>query len=127
MLVTLLICFCLSQAVSAPETLPRFKAQVVCFNGAVNHAGSCTGACFQPDGTLHAEGKLTCGIPGQVSEITWSFVARHGDKDVYHFTRRFPAEASEAAVSSKDVEFNKDQIVVFKDDRQTILMEPPIR
>ena len=68
---------------------------------------------------------MTCGVPGQVSEITWSFVERRGDKDVYHFTRRFPADAADAAVSSKDVEFSDQRVVIFTDTHQTILIEPP--
>ena len=120
LLTALLVC----SAFAAPEAAPRFKAQVACFNGAVDHGSSCTGTCFQPDGTMHTDGKMTCGIPGQVSEITWAFVERRGDKDVYHFTRRFPTDAADVAVSSKDVEFGDQRVVVFTDEHQTILIEP---
>ena len=68
---------------------------------------------------------MTCGIPGRVSEITWSFVERRGDKDVYHFTRRLPLDAVDVVTSSKDVEFNDRRVVIFKDEHQTILIEPP--
>ena len=121
---TFLVCFHTSIVVAAPEASPRFRAQVACFVGAADHGSSCTGTCFQPDGTLHTEGKMSCGIPGQVSEITWFFVERRGSKDVYRFTRRFPADSPDAATSTKDVEFSDGRVVIFQDEHQTILIEP---
>ena len=104
---------------------PRYKARVVCFNGKIDSRSSCSATNFQPDGTVHTTGKLSCGHPGKVSEIEWWFVEQHGDKDVYRFTRRFPTDATAVASSSKTVEFSTSRVTVFEDKFQTITIEPP--
>jgi len=82
--------------------------------------------CFQPDGTLHPAGKLTCGYPGAVTDIRWSFVRRHGDKDVYAFTRRFPADVLTSAMTfTNEVEFGTNRVMVFQDKFQAIVIGPP--
>jgi len=78
-----------------------------------------------PDGALHATSKMTCGFPGQVSEIEWSFVERHCNKDVYRFTRRFPSDTGTASTTTKIVEFSDSRVVVFEDNVQAVLIEPP--
>ena len=103
----------------------RFQARVCCFNGKVDSGSSCSGTNFQPDGALGQKSSMTCGFPGHVSEIEWSFVERHGDKDVYRFTRRFPSDTSAASTTSKSVEFKDARVVVFQDEYQVVVIEPP--
>ena len=112
-------------AANAPAKPPRFKARVACFNGKLDSGSSCSGTNFQPDGALQATGKMTCGFPGQVSEIEWSFVERRGDKDVYRFTRRFPSDVADPATTSKSVGFSDRRIIVFQDKFQAVVIEPP--
>ena len=113
-------------AADAPGTTsPRFKARIVCFNGKLDSGSSCSGTNFQPDGALHTTNKMTCGFPGQVSEIECAFVERRGDKDVYRFTRRFPSDTAAASTTSKTVEFSESRVVVFEDKAQVIVIEPP--
>ncbi len=104
---------------------PRFKARVVCFNGKIDSGNSCAATNFQPDGVVHPTGKLTCGHPGEVSEIEWSFLERKGDKDVYRFTRRFPADVGATSTKTKAVKFSNTRVIVFQDKRQTVVIEPP--
>ena len=104
---------------------PRFKARVTCFNGKLDSGSSCSAGNYQPDGTLHAKGKMTCGYRGRVSEIEWSFVERRDDKDVYRFTRRFPSDSPAAETTSKSVEFSDIRVVVFEDKHQVVVIEPP--
>lgn len=104
---------------------PRFKAHIICFNGKVDSRSSCSTTNFQPDGTLHATGKMTCGKAGQVSEVEWSFLERRGDSDVYRFTRRFPSDTATASTTTRDVEFSNGRVVVFEDEYQVIVIEPP--
>jgi len=59
-----LTCFPLLAADLPAKVLPQFKARVVCFNGKLDSGRSCAGTNFQPDGALHAKGKVTCGFPG---------------------------------------------------------------
>src|SRR5205823_12516676 len=98
---------------------------VACFNGKVDSGSSCSATTFQPDGTLHATGKITCGFPGQVSEVEWSFVERSGTNDVYRFTRRFPSGTAAAGMTSRNVEFSDSRVVVFEDKFQVVVIEPP--
>lgn len=116
----------LGMAADAPvkTPAPRFKARITCFNGKVDSGSSCSGTNFQPDGVLHAKGKMNCGFPGQVSEIEWSFVERRGARDVYRFSRRFPSDAATAGTTSKTIEFSDSRVVVFEDKAQVIVIEP---
>lgn len=110
-----------------PKSSPRFKARITCFNGEIDVRSSCSGTSFQPDGTLHATGKLTCGHPGKVSEIEWAFVERHGANDVYRFTRRFPSDTAAVTTTTKEIEFSDRRVIVFEDTFQVIVMEPPMK
>src|SRR5439155_26828806 len=89
---------------------PRFRTRVICFNGKLDSGSSCSGTSGQPDTILNATNKMTCGFPGQVSEIEWSFMERHKDKDVYRFTRRFPADSPGTSTASKSVEFSDKRL-----------------
>lgn len=120
-----LICYHSLAADTPPKASPRFKARVACFNGKLDSGSSCSGTISQPDGALHAKGKMTCGFPGQVSEIEWSFVERRGTNDVYRFTRRFPSDTAVASTTSKTIEFNDSRVMIFEDKFQVIVIEPP--
>ena len=107
------------------KSTPRFKARITCFNGKLDSGSSCSGTSFQPDGALHPKGKMTCGYPGKVSEIEWSFVERRGDKDAYRFTRVFPSDTANPSTASKTIEFSDSRVPVFEDKFQVIVIEPP--
>ena len=115
---------CVAAAAPAKST-PRYKTRIACFNGTLDSGSSCSGTNFQPDSALHATSKMTCGFPGQVSEIEWSFIERRGDKDVYRFTRRFPSDTVAPSTTSKSVEFDDTRVVVFEDKFQAVVIEPP--
>ena len=113
-------------AADAPaKSSPRFKARVVCFNGKIDSGSSCAGDTFQPDGKVHPTGKMTCGFPGKVSEIEWSFLEQRGSTDVYKFTRRFPSDTPSAKTTTKTVEFSDRRVIVFEDESQVIVLEQP--
>ena len=116
---------CVAGDVSTNRATPRFKARVVCFNGKIDSDNLCAATNFQPDGTVHSTGKLTCGPPGKVSEIEWSFLERKGDQDVYRFTRRFPADTGATSTTAKNVKFSKTRVIVFQDKFQVVVIEPP--
>jgi len=120
-----LICFHLVGADAPAKASPRFKARVACFNGRLDSGSSCSSTTFQPDGALHAKGKMACGFPGQVSEIEWSFVERRGTNDVYRFTRRFPSDTAAATMTSETIEFSDSRVVVFEDKFQAVVIESP--
>lgn len=74
---------------------------------------------------LGTSGKLTCGIVGKVSEITWKFVGQREGKDVYDFTRRFPLESESVATQIKQVEFAGVRVILFEDRDQVIAVQSP--
>ncbi|MBA4017921.1 MAG: hypothetical protein C0483_12155 [Pirellula sp.] len=120
-----LVGFHLVAADTPAKESPRIKARVVCFNGKVDSGSSCSITNFQPDGTLHTTGKMTCGFSGRVSEVEWSFVERRGTNDVYRFTRRFPSDTAAVSTTSKSVEFSDSRVIVFEDQFQVVVIEPP--
>jgi hypothetical protein len=96
---------------------PRL-AQVICHNGKPGSSGHCRMG-------LGTSGKLTCGIVGKVSEITWKFVGQREGKDVYDFTRRFPLESESVATQTKQVEFAGERVILFEDKDQVIAVQSP--
>lgn len=114
-------------AAEAPtQASPRCQARVACHNGTLDSGSVCSVSNFQPDGTLHTKGKMTCGFPGKVSEIEWSFVERRGSSDLYRFTRRFPSDTAAVSTTSRNVEFSDKRVIVFQDQFQAIVIEPPM-
>jgi hypothetical protein len=108
-----------------PAASPTNKAVVICFNGKMDSGSFCSSTCFQPDGTLHPTGKMTCGFLGKVSEIEWRFLRRKGNADVYAFTRRFPANKPESKTEHQTVVFSGDKAIVFEDTFQVIVIQGP--
>lgn len=115
---------CVMAAGVIAKTPPKAKARITCFNGKPDGATYCSGINFQPDGTLHATGSVSCGYTGQVSEVTWSFVKTEGSNDVYHFSRRFPSDKPENTTTGKTVEFSGKRVIVFQDDFQSVVIDP---
>ncbi len=105
---------------------PGFKASLVCFNnGKGGSGGNCRVTLAKIEGGLTVvTGKLTCGFPGAVSEITWTYRGQKDGKDLYHFVRRFPADSDHARTTEADVKFNGKRHILFKDSSQCIVIEP---
>lgn len=110
---------------SPPKSQPHLKVVVTCFNCKFDSGSYCSATCFQADGTPQRTGKMTCGWPGQVSELEWSFVKTRGTNDVYRFTRRFPSDSPASGATSKLIEFGGNRVTVFEDKHQVIVMEEP--
>jgi hypothetical protein len=123
LLTVCLSCFSLTAA-DATLKSPRFKAQVVCFVGKLDSAIYCANTWFFGKGTSNTKCEMTCGSPGEVSQITWSFVERRGTNDIYRFTRRFPLDSASSSTTTKNVEFSNSRVVVFEDKFQAIVIEP---
>jgi hypothetical protein len=60
-------------------------------------------------------------------ELKWTFIGRNGSKDVWHFTftRMTKAGSSDKTTTAREIQFDGKQIVVFKDDLHTVIMESP--
>ena len=101
----------------------RFKTKVVSYEGKIGSVinGSAVGFVPNDPGT----GMVT--ISGHESELKWTFVGRNGDKDVYRFTftRKTKAGASDKTTTSKEIQFDGKQVIVFEDDLHAVVMESP--
>lgn len=101
---------------AADADVTRHSGDFICYNGKPGSSGFCKT-------NLKVKGKLTCGIVGKVSEITWSFVGRRDGKDVYDFSRRFPLESESIETQTRQVEFAGDRVIIFEDKDQTIVLQ----
>ena len=97
--------------------IPHYPAKVFCNN---LKYGTSNGAV----GAMGAAGKLTCGHPSAVSEITWTFIGHVTGKDEYRFERRFPVDRPTTSSAVRDVEFVGERITVFEDAFQKITIVP---
>lgn len=70
-------------ATAEDSVSPQFRAAIVCYNGKLDSGSSCAVNPASAGQPLAKSGKMTCGFPGRVSEITWSFVERRDGNDVY--------------------------------------------
>ena len=107
----------------------RLKTKVSCFDGATNARVVNVGINLAPETIFPNKlqnNRLTARSP-QPSELTWKFMWRENEFDVYRFTfTRFPEPgATEPVTTSRDVKFNGKKTVVFKDKLHTVLLEIP--
>ena len=112
-------------ATAEDSVSPQFRAAIVCYNGKLDSGSSCASNPAPVGQPLAKSGKMTCGFPGRVSEITWSFIERRDGKDVYAFTRRFPIETPETATATKQIQFSGERLTVFEDKFQVIVIQSP--
>jgi hypothetical protein len=110
---------------AADANSPHLRVEIICHNGKLNSGSSCTSHAPKPGNPPGKSGKMTCGFPGKVSEITWTFIERRDGKDVYDFTRRFPLKSENTATQTKQVQFTGKPVTVFEDTDQVIVMQSP--
>ena len=73
---------------------------------------------------LSPTGRIVCGQLGAVSEITWKFIDRRAERDIYAFERRFPFGSRGENTIKRNVEYTGEREVVFYDDLQIISIGP---
>lgn len=98
---------------TAADALPQIPGKIFCYNG---KRGSCSVG-------VSAKGKLTCGHPGKVSEITWTFVGQRDGKDLYEFTRLFPLYSDNYTKETKQAHFAGERVTLFEDKDQVIVIQ----
>ncbi len=67
---------------------------------------------------------MTCGSPGQVSELHWEFLGSENGADVYRISRRFPADGRQSETVTKKIKFTGKRTIVFEDQYQVIVIDP---
>ncbi len=101
---------------SGPNASARFSSKVRCEcvqNGSTNSCRT----------LLRESGKLICPSAGVGCEVTWKFVCRRGEKDVYAF-EQVRHDAASTIARRPSVEYGGDREVVFHDDLQIISIIP---
>jgi hypothetical protein len=104
------------------------KTKVISYEGKINSGVRGTEINFIPESTYFGNGGAdTVTSSGHESELKWTFVGRNKDKDVYRFTfiRMTKAGSSDKTTTSKEIQFDGKQIIVFEDDLHTIVLESP--
>ena len=106
----------------------RLKFKLVSFEGKIGSGASNSTICPTPEALLPGNGGGdTVTTPGRESDLQWKFVGRDRDRDVYDFTftRATKTGSTEKTTTSKQVQFDGKQAVVFQDDLHTVVMESP--
>ena len=119
-----------SQRVSEKaDSNPKYPAALTCFIGEIGSGTNCSMIITDPSEKVTKSSitgeKMTCGHPGEVSEIGWKFIRHQDNKDVYAFTRLFPADGTERKPASKTVEFDGNQAVIFQDEHHVVVLHSP--
>ena len=124
-LVLIGLTFCATAQISTNQP-SRFKTKVISYEGKIGSGVNGSAVSFVPADPGTGGGD-TVTSPGHESELKWSFVGRNGDKDVYRFTftRMTKAGSSNKTTTSKEVQFDGKQVIVFEDDLHTVVMESP--
>jgi hypothetical protein len=105
---------------------PALKAVITCYNGKIDTGSHCSTTNFQQDGTTFPTGgPMRCGFRGKVSAISWTLAKSDAQGDHYDFIRVFPADEDGANTQKKRIQFNGKRIIVFKDDHQVVVIDPP--
>jgi hypothetical protein len=119
--------FCATAQIVTNEP-SRLKTKVTCYEGKIDSGERTSSEDFAPDNTYPGGGGgYAVTSPGHECNLKWSFVGRNGDKDVYHFTftRTTKAGSSGKITTSKEIQFDGKQIIVFEDDLHAVVMESP--
>lgn len=116
------------QTPSDEESLdPKYpKVAVRISNIRYGDANGCT-ATFSPqvtDDAVTIGSEMTCGHPGAVSKLRWKYLHTDAAGDHYNFSRMFPSDAPVHTTTHKDVVYAGEELVVFEDDVQRIVMRP---
>ena len=108
---------------------PRHASVEVFIN---NHRYGPTNGCtmgFSPQRShpalSNAQQTITCGHPGAVSKLLLEYLGTDEAGDRYRFERTYPAGEPNAQRTEKEVVYTGEELVLFEDDTQRIVLRPP--
>lgn len=108
-----------TEKVSAVSTSPKYKNNVVFVN--IDDFTSDTNGAT---GDMGPTGKITCGHPGAVSQVTWKFLTTSSEGDVYEFSRVFPSDTATPQTTVKQITYSGQQQVIFQDKVHRVIIKP---
>lgn len=114
-----------SSSGSPKQSKPRFKSVVELEKDPTSCGLAISVINFQSDGFISPSGEMTYGLTGQATTVTWEFVEARGASDVSRFTRRPASDTATSSGESKLIEFSGSRVVVFEDNQQFVVMNPP--
>jgi|SRR2546425_6336806 hypothetical protein len=86
-----------------------------------NHKFGDTNGC---SGQLGVTGRITCGHPGHVSEVTWTFLRFTPEGDIYKITRKYPSDSATPITDTKEATYSGKPLILWHDDYQNIILRP---
>jgi len=89
-----------------------------------NHQHGDTNGC---SGSLGKSGKMTCGHPKAVSEVSWKLIKSTEEGDLYRFVRVFPKDSETPTTEVKEVNYHGEILEVWRDSVQRIVLRPRIQ
>lgn len=121
------------------EMAPRFPTlELFVNNRKSGGSNGCTTTFFLiPGGPTHTgpkplnaahssvEHTMRCGHPGAVSKVTWSYTGTDSRGDHLRLERTFPDEEPNAATTSIEIVFTGEELTVFEDDFQRVIVRTP--
>lgn len=118
----------LSLATADPFLIPPHYSLVDIFinNEKSSDTNGCT-ATYSPKPTSAKSeygSRLTCGHPGNVSQLSWSYLRSDESDDIYEFEYIFPFEGADQQIKKLEVKYNGKELVLFENDAQRIIMRP---
>ena len=116
-------------ASTTDEITARFPFKVVAYEGKEGSGVSVGDIVTEPSTvTTNTISSHKSTTPGQEHELRQDFVGHGGKKDVYRFTYVRPkngTNTNQQITTSKEVQFDGNRVVVFKDANRTIVMSSP--
>lgn len=90
-----------------------------------NNGSTMTFVLPPPGSGAQIKWESRCGHPGAVSNVSWTYLRSDQEGDHYRFAREFPVDAPSRTTVTKEVLFTGDEIVLFEDEVQRILLRRP--
>jgi hypothetical protein len=123
--VLIFLMFCASAQISTNQP-SRFKTKIISYEGKIGSGVNGSAVSFVPDDpeTIWSD---TITTSGHESELKWTFIGINGNKDIYRFTftRMTKNGSSNKTTTSKEIQFDGKQIIVFEDELHAVVMESP--
>ncbi|MFK7777007.1 MAG: hypothetical protein QM501_02640 [Gimesia sp.] len=110
---------------STPVSLPpKYKPVVVQVKNLIGSGSTATTFTPQKYSNIKVKHGSTIGKAGAVSKLNWEYLRTDENGDHYRFERSFPHDKTNQAVTTKEVIYRGQVLILFEDDAQRISMFP---
>ncbi|MCB1207517.1 MAG: hypothetical protein KDN18_24915 [Verrucomicrobiae bacterium] len=102
-------------AIAAPDERSFPDIEIFINNHQFGKNNGCSGG-------LGKIGKMTCGHPKTVSEVSWELLESTEEGDRYRFVRLFPSDSETPSTETKEVVYRGEVLEIWKDSIQRIVL-----